>query len=192
MMGVDLRTVESGTETDREEAAERLMALGEAVVPHVCEILSKGDSDARWWAARTLAGIQGAEATSALIDALLDPDEDVTVCAAMGLGERQERDPAVVTALLALLRRCSGYVGRHAADALSKIGESAVGGLVETLEDPRPSVRVQSARALARIGSQKSIPALITALDDPEAAVEYYAWDALQRLGVGVTVLFQP
>jgi HEAT repeat protein len=188
----DLGVLVSGTEAERESAAERLMACGAPAVPGLASILTSGDADARWWAARTFAGIPGAEATQALAETLLDPDEDVRVCAVMGLGERRETDPAVVEALLALLRQSGAYVGRHVADALSKIGEPVVGGLIQALEDQTPAVRVQAARALVRIQSRQAIPALIKALDDPEAAVEHYAWEALQRMGVGVTVFFRP
>jgi HEAT repeat protein len=191
-MDGELRILVSGTEAERESAAEKLIAHGAPAVPALAGILTSGDSDARWWAARTLAGIPGTEATQALVETLLDPDEDVRVCAAMGLGERRETVPAVVDALLTWLHGSGAYVGRHAADALSKIGEPAVGGLSQALEDQRPAVRVQAARALARIQSRQSIPALIKALDDPEAAVEHYAWEALQRMGVGVTVFFHP
>ncbi len=182
----------SGTEAERESAAERLIAFGGPAVPGLRGVLASGDVDARWWAVRALAGIPGAEASGALVEALLDPDEDVRVCAVMGLGERREANAAVVEALLALLRRSGGYAGRHVADALSKTGEPAVGGLIQALEDQMPAVRVQAARALVRIESRQSIPALIKALDDPEAAVEHYAWEALQRMGVGVTVFFWP
>ncbi len=191
-MDIDLTVLRSGEEEEREAAAERLMARGPVVVPHVVDVLKVGDVDSRWWAARILAGIPGSEATAALISALLDPDEDVIVCAALGLGERGETQPSVVAALLTQLRCCGHYAGRHVSDALSKIGEPAVGALIEALEDSRPSVRVLAARALSRVLSPSSIPALVKALDDPEAAVEHYALDALQRMGVGITVLLQP
>jgi HEAT repeat protein len=108
----------------------------------------------------------------------------------MGLGER--REAAAVDRLLKLLGPADGYVGRHIGDALSKIGEPAVPALIRALQDERPAVRVQAARALVRIESQQAIPALIEALDDPEAAVEHYVWEALQRMGVGTMCYFKP
>ena len=77
-------------------------------------------------------------------------------------------------------------------DALSKIGEPAVPGLIKALEHKQPTVRAQAARALVRIESYQAIPALIKALDDPEPTVEHYAWEALQRMGVGTTIFFKP
>jgi HEAT repeat protein len=197
-METELEILRTGTEEEREAAAEKLMALGEAAVPGLGAILLPpggvgGDpSDARWWAARALAGIPGPAAAEALIAALADPDEDVRVCAVMGLGERRETTRAAVDGLLALLRRSNAYAGRHVGDALGKIGEPAVPSLVRALEDENPAIRAQAARALVRVESQLAIPALIKALDDPEPAVEHYAWEALQRMGVGVTLLFEP
>ncbi|MCK4833106.1 MAG: HEAT repeat domain-containing protein [Anaerolineales bacterium] len=185
-----LTVLSAGTEEEREAAAERLMAAGGPAVPGLQAVLAADAADARWWAARTLAGIPGAAAAEVLGSALSDPDEDVRVCAVMGLGER--REAAAVDGLLMLLLSANGYVGRHIGDALSKIGEPAVPGLIRALQDERPVVRVQAARALVRIESQQAIPALIEALDDPEPAVEHYAWEALQRMGVGAMCYFEP
>lgn len=187
-----LEILQTGTEEEREIAAERLMTLGKAVMPSLKALLISGDSDTRWWATRALAEIPELAAAQTLIDTLSDPDEDVQVCAVMGLGERREASSAAQDGLLALLRRSNAYVQRHVGDALSKIGEAVVPGLLLALEDDEPAVRVQAARALVRIESHQAIPSLIKALDDPEPAVEHYAWDALQRMGVGVTLLFKP
>jgi HEAT repeat protein len=185
-----LQLLHSGSEDQKEAAATQLMAIGEPAVAGLRAALQSGDADARWWAARALAGVPAPSAAQALLAALSDPDEDVRICAVMGIGER--RQAAAVDQLLGMLSQSGGYLARHVADALSKIGEAAVPGLVQALEDPRATVRVQAARALVRIESQQAIPALIKSLDDPEPAVEHYAWEALQRMGVGVTFLFQP
>jgi len=187
-----LDLLQNGNEEEKESAAARLMEQGESALPGLEAVLASGNPDARWWAVRALAEIPGSTAVRHLVTALKDPDEDLAVCAAMGLGERREGSPKAVKGLLALLQRPSTYVARHVGDALSKIGEPAVPGLITALEDPIPSVRVQAARALVRIESHQAIPALIQALDDPEAAVEYYAWEALQRMGVGTTLFFKP
>ena len=185
-----IQTLLHGDEAEKEAAAERLMALGAPVVPDLETALQAGDQDARWWAARALAGIKGPEAARALLGALQDPDEDVRVCAILGLGERREL--AAVEPLLLLMRNSGEYARRHIGDALSKIGEPAAPALIATLGDEQAAVRAQAARALVRIESHDAIPALIAALDDPSAAVEHYAWEALQRMGVGIMVYFQP
>ena len=179
-----------GTEEEMESAAAELMVVGQPSVPGLRAVLEAGETDARWWTARALAGIPGTEALQILLATLVDPDEDVRVCAVLALGERREE--AAVEPLLALMAGGSDYQRRHIGDALSKIGEPAVAGLIKALEDPSPAVRANAARALVRIESQQAIPALIRALADPEPTVEHYAWEALQRMGVGTMVFFRP
>jgi HEAT repeat protein len=183
-----------GNEGEMEKAAQEIMdaAISDAgiILSELQTILETGDEDARWWAARALAGIPQPQTARLLIAALSDSDEDVRVCAIMGLGELKESE--AVVPLLTLLQDSNEYVARHISDALSKIGEPAVPGLIGALENERVTVRVQAARSLVRIESQQAIPALIKALDDPEPVVEHYAWEALQRMGVGVTVFFRP
>jgi transglutaminase-like putative cysteine protease len=72
-----------------------------------------------------------------------------------------------------------------AADALSRIGEPAVPALVSALSDPDPKVRLQAARALARIGppARDAVPALTRALDDTDLAVRANAARALGQIG---------
>jgi HEAT repeat protein len=179
-----------GDEEDKETAATELMKAGQSALPGLQTALAAGDADVRWWATRALAGIRGAEAGQSLLAMLADPDEDIRVCAVMALGER--RDELAVDPLLALMMNGTGYLRRHVGDALSKIGEPAVPGLIGALQAPFPGVRADAARALVRIESEQAIPALIKALDDPEAVVEHYAWEALQRTGVGTMIFFKP
>jgi hypothetical protein len=72
-----------------------------------------------------------------------------------------------------------------AADALSRIGEAAVPALVGALSDPDPKVRLQAARALARIGppAKDAVAALTRALDDSDVAVRANAARALGQIG---------
>lgn len=183
-----------GSEEEKERAAQEIMAAGTSgdgsIVYQLKAAINQGDADARWWAVRALAGIPGAEAANALLAALDDTDEDVVVCAILGLGERKEEK--AIDPLVTLLDTANEYSARHIGDALSKIGEPAVPGLLAALKNDRVIPRVQAARSLVRIESRQAIPALIQALDDPEPVVEHYAWEALQRMGVGVTVFFQP
>jgi HEAT repeat protein len=180
----------AGDEEEKEAAAAELINAGRSALPGLQTALAAGDADARWWATRVLAEIPGPEAPQSLLATLADPDEDVRVCAVMALGER--RAEIAVEPLLALMAARNAYLRRHIGDALSKIGEPAVRGLIEALQAPFPGMRAEAARALVRIESQQAIPALIKALDDPEPSVEYYAWEALQRMGVGTMVFFKP
>ncbi|HEY2826754.1 MAG TPA: HEAT repeat domain-containing protein [Pirellulales bacterium] len=72
-----------------------------------------------------------------------------------------------------------------AADALGRIGQSAVPALSDSLTDPDPMVRLQSCRALAYMGAQAkdAVPALIRALNDSEQAVREGAAAALGQIG---------
>jgi HEAT repeat protein len=72
-----------------------------------------------------------------------------------------------------------------AADALSRIGEPAVPALVGALTDPEVNVRIQAARALARLGppAKDAVPALTKALDDPDIGVRQNAARALGQIG---------
>ena len=110
-------------------------------------------------------------------------------CAIYALGARGERARAAVAVLIRQLADPSAYVGRLAADALSRIGSAATAPLVEVLRSGSPAARGQAARALAQIGDPSSIPALIAALDDDSPLVEYYADMALHKLGVGTVLL---
>jgi HEAT repeat protein len=76
-------------------------------------------------------------------------------------------------------------VADTAADALARIGDSAVPALIESLADPNPTVRAQAARALARMGPKghAAVPALILALEDETAAVRVNAARALGQIG---------
>ncbi len=191
-MRTETRNLLTGSEEEKEAAAENLMALGVPAITDLRLAYNRGDKDSRWWAVRALAGIPGKAASNSLVTALSDPDEDVQACAVMGIGEREETDPTVLSQLLELLRAANPYLGRQISDACRKIGEAAVPELLIALKDQSPAVRSQAARALVPIESHDAIPALIKALDDPEAAVEHYAWEALERMGVGVTHLFKP
>jgi len=72
-----------------------------------------------------------------------------------------------------------------AADALARIGESAVPSLAQALAAPEVSVRLNAARALARIGpeAKSAVPALVTALNDADPLVRITAARALGQIG---------
>ncbi|MEN8098710.1 MAG: HEAT repeat domain-containing protein [Chloroflexota bacterium] len=187
-MKEDLHILANGSDEEREEASHRIAVIGAESISLLKDLL-KGDEDVRWWVMRTCSMIDHHNAVQLLTEGLDDADEDVAVCAAMALGEQGKAE--TVEVLLQHLLSFSSYGKRHVADALSKIGEPSVDGLIALLQDNCPDVRTQAARALSRIKAESSIPALIAALDDAEAAVSHYAWEALQQMGVG-TVFFNP
>jgi hypothetical protein len=71
------------------------------------------------------------------------------------------------------------------ADALARIGAGAVPALAEALGDSSAQVRLQAARALARIGpdAAAAVPALTSALSDLDPLVRQNAARALGQIG---------
>lgn len=175
------------SDDEREKVALALGQLGSSVVEPLAGILAWGDADARWWAVRALAEVQGSRAVPPLIRALVDDDPDVRACAALALG--RNGDAAAAPALASALADESGYVAGIAADALSMIGEPAIDVLVPRLAQDSAHIRVLAARALGRTRSQRAIEPLMSVLEDPSYLVRYYAHEALDALGLGLVLL---
>ncbi len=155
---------------------ERLEALSQA-------LLQDPDPDLRAWACRILAEAPDATAAPALLRTLEDPEPEVRVAAAWALGARPltaQRDAAIA----ALRQRLEDIpeVAWMAAEALARYGEAALEALTESLRHPHPQVRILAARALARIASPHSVPALAAALEDPSPLVRHFAAAGLDRL----------
>ncbi len=184
-----LAAIDAGDDARAEEAALALARRGETVLPSLRDLLSSGERDRRWWAARALAAVGTEEAARAIVGVLDDPDPDVRACAVVGLAELHP--PAAVEPLVARLSDPSAYVARLVADALAQFGQPAVGPLIAALREGGVAARVGAARALSRLQPPEAIPALFAALDDPSAAVTHYAEEALEKMGVG-TVYFWP
>lgn len=147
-------------------------------------------ADARWWLTRAAAGLPAeVEATPFLTTALKDAEAAVRQCAAVGLRER--RSPLAVPALIDALADPDELVRRLCSDALAAIGTDATPALLEVFQSGPLPARIAVARALAKIGDHRSIPALIAALDDDSALIEYWANAGLERMGVGMS-FFSP
>jgi Uri superfamily endonuclease len=182
-----LKTLTSGDERAREEAALALGRLGSMAIAPLIALLADADPEHRWWAARALAEVGGDGAVNPLIDVLEDPDPDMRACAALALGRIGEAQAA--PALATRLADESAFVASIAADALSMIGSPAVQPLAEVLAEDNPHARLLAVRALGRIGAQSAVAPLFGALADPSYLVRYYAQEALEALGVGMVFL---
>ncbi len=182
---------------ERAEDAARACAGRPGILPALRPLLADPDSDRRWWAVRTLAGIGSPETTRLLAERLSDADEGIRCVAALGLGNLKAAD--AVAPLAACLADESGFVRDSAADALALIGEPAVPALVEAVADPRDGVRVRAASALRRIAvvgprpgpdldirspRGQAIGALFRALQDPNYLVHQHAHTALDQMGL--------
>ncbi|MCS6964190.1 HEAT repeat domain-containing protein [Thermoflexus sp.] len=158
------------------EDPEHLHALAQA-------LLQDSDPGLRAWACRILVETREAEGLPLLLRALEDPEPEVRAAAAWALGIQpvvEQRDSVIA----ALQRRLEDqpWVAWVAAEALARYGEAALAALMDRLHHPHPQVRILAARALARIASPQSIPALMAALEDPSLLVRHFAEAGLDRL----------
>ncbi|MEJ2210061.1 MAG: DUF123 domain-containing protein [Anaerolineae bacterium] len=178
-----------GSDEQREAAALALGRLGAQALAPLAGLLVSRQGERRWWAARALAEVGGAEAVRLLVDALEDADADVRACACLALGHLG--DGAAAPALARRLADESPFVAGIAADALSMMGEPAVATLAACLESEHTHTRLLAVRALARIRSKAAIGPLLGVLEDSSYLVRHYAQEALEALGVGM-VYFSP
>jgi len=132
----------------------------------------------------------GAPAVPALLDGLRDPDPQVRVGAARGLGQIGPAARDAVGVLVAALNDSDPRVRFDVAMAIGRIGPTArdaIPGLGRALRDPAPEVRVGAAMGLGGMGSaaEEMVPGLVQALRDGNAALRITAADALGSIGAG-------
>jgi Uri superfamily endonuclease len=196
-----LDAISAGDDAAAERMA-RACASQTALLPALRPLLADADPDRRWWGARALAAVGGAEAADMLIACLRDTDVATQCAAALGLG--QLRATTAIPALAALLSDANGWVRDTAADALAMIGEPALSVLVETLSAGQDGARVRAAGALRKISVSAladrritefepqfwpALNALFAALNDPNRLVRHHAYAALDRLDLLDTVI---
>ena len=184
-----LAQLNCGDDELAEAAARVLPDFGERALAALSEMCASENVESRWWATRALGELPGSAATELLVKRLKDEDAEVRVVAILALGQRA--DLAAVQPLTEMLHECGGYLARHAAEALSRLGDGAAPALVDALGGGDTGVRANAARALARLSDSEAVPALVQALDDESAVVSHWAEIALERRGVGM-LFFQP
>lgn len=109
-----------------EKAIDACAVRGEAVIPHLKTILSRGDIEPRKAAAWALTRMRSSTAQAALRDALADRNPAVRQIAAHAAGVNRDAD--AVEALIALLHDPAPHVRRRAITSLGQIGDSAAVG----------------------------------------------------------------
>jgi HEAT repeat protein len=183
---MDLRAWRRRWQEDPQGAEAQLSALRED--PEVLEtwiedLLRDPDPEARAWACRLSVELPDARGEEALLRALEDPEPEVRAAAAWALGARprEAEAPRIAQALCARLHDLP-WVAWVAAEALARYGEAALDPLIEGLRHPNPQVRILAARALARIASPRSLPALMAAREDSVLLVRHFAEAGLDRL----------
>jgi HEAT repeat protein len=75
------------------------------------------------------------------------------------------------------------------ANALGRIGQSALPTLIEALKDKRSDIKSSAAYAIKEMGPQakSAIPTLLKTMDDKDSMVRYYSYLALASAGKGDT-----
>jgi HEAT repeat protein len=133
-----------------------------------------------------------AEAIPALIAAAVDSDAAVRRGAGEALGRVDPRWPAnprAVDAVGPLIKKLGGrrsHDPQTASILLSKIGPTALPGLIEALSAKEDDIRqVWVARTIGRIGRDAAgaVPSLMRALESDFAHVRQAAAEALSRIG---------
>jgi HEAT repeat protein len=119
---------------------------------------------------------------SGLALALEDKDPEVQYRAAEALGDIGE-EKSVGQLIAAMTRSEYSGVRWKAAEALSKVGDPAVGSLITLLRHPDEDVRWQAAIALGEIGNPDGIEPLIVLLRDVDRYVRSRAAVALCLIG---------
>ncbi len=190
-MSVDdlIEKLSNPSEEVRDNAAEKLVEIGEPAVPALIDALKNENNLVRGGAAEALGCICDASAVPELIETLKDEDKLVREVAAWALGIIG--DASAVPLLIEALKDDDWNVREAAAEALGGIDNGPfVPALIEALKEEDANVRGGLRLALKMIGTP-AIPALIEALNDVDMAVRYDAAEILGNLGdgSGITVL---
>jgi HEAT repeat protein len=176
----------SENEFRAEVAASELAQLGETAFPRLESILQSSVPDQRWWAVRTLAQMVKPP-LDWLIQALDDPSNEVREAAALALTSHPTEK--AVSGLVRVLSDADEMLGTLAANALTRIGKSAVPELLEAYQHAQPQARIQIMRALAEIRDQRTISLMLKATDDDSAMLNYWAKEGLERLGLNMVYI---
>lgn len=137
------------------------------------EAVQKGADGVRLYAADGLGTLGTAESVPALIKALADTDYRVQMQAMKALSRR--KDARCVDPLLDMLENTSNSVRGSAALAVTSFGAVAEDAVIKRAGSLNEAVRIEVARLLGEIGTEKSLPALKTMLKDPSSRVSRQA-----------------
>jgi HEAT repeat protein len=148
-------------------------------VEGLVEALRHEDEGVREYAAEALGNLGDRTGVDPLCEALKDNSWRVRMWAAWALG--RIRDERGIDPLIKALRDDKLDVRRIAADALSNLGEPAIGPLVEAFDDEDPDFCARIEYVLWNIGNA-SIPPLIKALESDDSRVRMRSAIALGRI----------
>jgi HEAT repeat protein len=172
-----------GDEFRAETAAGMLAQHGAAIYPELEQLLESTDSDKRWWAVRTLAGMSQPRGDW-LERAANDTSAEVRAAAALALASHPQE--AAAAALIRALSDDDNVVALLAVSALVALGPAAVPGLIEAFESSGVRARVHIMRALAEIRDPRAIRLMMSAMDENSALIHYWAQEGLEALGLNM------
>lgn len=169
--------------TVRMAAAKAMSGLGEhnAVDPLVECITERRFPDGEWQTEILVAleSLKDPRSVEACTQALTHTSVKVRCAAASALGNLG--DPSVIPALMASLRDKEYTVVRQSGRALTKLGRSAVGPLIQMLEYESGQGQNAAAEALGVIGDPQAIEPLIAALKSEDSFLQIAAAKALSN-----------
>lgn len=149
----------------------------EQAVATVLQVMRAGDFQTRWDIAKIFAKI-GKPAIAPLLEILDSETEDLEIrwFVVRILGEFNE--PEVVISLVKLLEQTQEEeLAIMSAQALAKIGQPAISGLIELVKDEKS--RLLAVKSLAQIRRSEVIEPLLSVVDDSIAEVRVTAIEAL-------------
>lgn len=117
-----------------------------------------------------------------LTELVREADPGTRYLAAKALGEIGDEAESAVPTLLVAMRDNDMFLRVGITGALIKIGYPAVPGLTKALFDRNKAVKRAAAKALGKIGSERSVPALINSLRDRDPNMRKLAREALERI----------
>ena len=153
--------------------------------------LRDGNQAERRSAMEALAEAAHAPALPMLATQLSDAEPTLRYQAALAIGRilRQntaaspENEADLLARLLQSLREDDMWLRMAATAALLALGEAAVPGLTNALQDERAAVRRAAAKALGKLGSAAALADLLRALTDSDVGTRRFAAQALGRIG---------
>lgn len=168
----------------RAEGIERIAQhRAREYAPLVVALLDDPDEKVRAQAVRALDGWDRPEATAAALR-LLDAEDARSLGVALDVLHRRPAD-APLERLRALQGRPEAFVRAGVLDVLSATGrKDLLPEIAAGLRDKEIHVRVEAARALARLGAKEHAPAILGLLREVGKGHEDDVWSALEDLGL--------
>lgn len=176
----------SGEDDRAESAAVALAKIGETALPSLLRLLGSQDSDQRWWAVRTIAGM-GRPWTDVLTGRLGDEAAEVRAAAALALATHPTG--AAVPELVRRLGDEDNLVSTLCVNALVALGSACVPALLEAFEAEGPRGRIQIMRALSALKDPQATAVMLKATEEDSAMLAYWAREGLDALGLSMVYM---